>query len=128
MSTLGKLAPGFSSRLNLLVDLLLLVGAVQVSAFWTTQHFHPASVTLAWLSLALVAVWLITATALRHYDPYAEHEVIDDIALVSILVLAVTTILALVTLTVPEGGVFPRIPQFLVTLWPLVLLLKVGVF
>lgn len=128
MSTLGKLAPGFSSRLNLLVDLALLVGAVHGSAYWTTGTFHPASVTLGWLSLALVAVWLITATALRHYDPYAEHEVIDDIALVSILVLAVTTILAVVTLTVPEGGVFPRIPQFLVCLWPIVLLLKVGVF
>ncbi len=125
--TLGKLAPGFSSRLNLLVDVLVLVAAVYASAIWSHRAINVENLAVGWLAMALMAVWLITATALRHYDPYAEHDVIDDVALVSILVLAVTTILALVTLSAPQST-FPRIPQFLVTLWPAVLVLRIGLF
>ena len=127
MSSLGKLAPGFSFRLNLLGDVLWLVVAVYASAVWSHPTLDLSSLAVGWLAAALMAVWLITATALRHYDPYAEHDVIDDVALVSILVLAVTTILALVTLAAPTSA-FPRIPQFLVTLWPVVLLFRIGLF
>ena len=127
-SAFGKLAPGFSSRLNLLVDVLWLVASVFLANWWTHLQFVRDNVSLPWLAVALMAVWLITATALRHYDPWAEREVLDDVAFVSILVLAVTTILALVSLAAPTSVDFPRVPQFLVVVWPVLLVLRVGLF
>lgn len=130
-SLLGSLAPGVSAKLNLAVDLVWLTASLYLAAIWSERaELGAFSVELTWFAVAAAAVWLITATALRHYDPGAEREAMDDIALVSILVLAVTTILALVTLVAPDtaAGQMPRVPQFLVTVWPVLLLARLLVF
>src|SRR3954468_9752197 len=125
-SLLGTLAPGITAKLNLLADLVWLLASVVLATMWSGRHTE--GVELVWFGVAATAVWLITSTAVRHYDPAADREVMDDVALVSILVLAVTTILALVLLVVPGSSAVPHIPQFLITLWPVSLLLRLVVF
>jgi exopolysaccharide biosynthesis polyprenyl glycosylphosphotransferase len=125
-SLLGTLAPGITAKLNLVVDLAWLLASVVLATLWSGRHLE--GVELAWFGVAATAVWLITSTALRHYDPASDREVMDDVALVSILVLAVTTILALVSLVVPDSAAMPRLPQFLITLWPVSLLLRLLIF
>ena len=126
-SLLGTLAPGITAKLNLAADLAWLLASVFLATLWSGRETH--GVELVWFAVAATAVWLIVSTAVRHYDPAADREVMDDVALVSILVLAVTTILALVSLVMPDGTVsIPRVPQFLVTLWPVSLLLRLVIF
>ncbi|MBX7097204.1 MAG: sugar transferase [Myxococcaceae bacterium] len=124
----GSFAPGLSSKLNLGIDLVWLLASVMIAAMWSGRTDGTVHAELVWFGVAASAVWLITATALRHYDPGAEREVMDDIALVSILVLAVTTVLTVVTLVGPESTSLPRVPQFLMTVWPVALVLRVGIF
>lgn len=125
-SLLGTLAPGITAKLNLAVDLVWLLASVWLATLWSGRHTD--GVELVWFAVAATSTWLITSTALRHYDPAADREVMDDVALVSILVLAVTTILALVSLVVPDASSIPRVPQFLVTLWPAALFLRLVIF
>jgi exopolysaccharide biosynthesis polyprenyl glycosylphosphotransferase len=126
-SLLGTLAPGITAKLNLVADLAWLLAAVFIATLWSGRY--TSGVDLAWFAVAATATWLITSTALRHYDPAADREVMDDVALVSILVLAVTTVLALLSLvSPPDTSSLPRVPQFLVTLWPLSLVLRLLVF
>lgn len=126
-NVLGRLAPGLSSKLNLFVDLAWLLAALVLSTIWTGT-FASRGPELVWFGVAATFVWLITGTALRHYDPWAERTVMDDIALSSILVLAVTTILALVQIWSPPNATLPRLSLFLVTLMPVPLLLRLAVF
>ncbi len=125
-SLLGTLAPGITAKINLLVDLAWLLGSIVLATIWSGRYTD--GVEIAWFAVAATATWLITSTAIRHYDPAADREVMDDVALVSILVLAVCTVLALVSLAAPDTSALPRVPQFLVTLWPVSLFLRLAVF
>lgn len=128
-SLLGRLAPGFSSRINLVVDVVWLVASVALSAWWSGYDFsQQKGGELAWFAVVATAVWLLTSTALRHYDPWGEREALDDIAMTSILVLAVTTILALSTVVTLRYATLPNVGKFIVTLWPVVLMLRLLVF
>src|SRR5438105_7213243 len=100
-NVLGRLAPGLSSKLNLFVDLSWLLAALVLSTMWS-GNFSNRGPELVWFGVAATMVWLITSIALRHYDPWSEKQVMDDLALSSILVLAVSTILALVQLALPD--------------------------
>jgi len=80
-------------------------------------------------ALAAIGTWLITAMALRHYDPWASDRMpFDDGAMTSILVLAVTTVLAVMTLVVPSSAGLPHVGIFLLVLWPMALVLRATVF
>ena len=125
-SLLGTLAPGITAKLNLLADLMWLLAAVFLATLWSGRDIDGPE--LVWFVCAATATWLITSTALRHYDPAADREVMDDVALVSILVLAVCTVAALVSLVAPDTASLPRVPQFLVILWPVSLLFRVVIF
>jgi len=125
-SLLGTLAPGITAKLNLVADLAWLLASVVLATLWSGRSLD--GVELIWFAVAATATWLITSTAVRHYDPASDREVMDDVALVSILVLAVCTVLALVSLAGPETASLPRVPQFLVTLWPMTLLFRVVLF
>jgi exopolysaccharide biosynthesis polyprenyl glycosylphosphotransferase len=124
---LGRLAPGISAKLNLTVDLAWLLASVFLATYWT-GHLATRGPELAWFGMSATIVWAITSIALRYYDPYSERAVMDEIALGSILVLAVTTILALVVLVAPPKATLPPVPIFLVTLWPVVVVLRLAVF
>ncbi len=125
-SLLGTLAPGITAKLNLAADLAWLLASVVLATLWSGRQTD--GVELVWFAVAATATWLVTSTAVRHYDPAADREVMDDVALVSILVLAVCTVLALVSLVSPDASSLPRVPQFLVILWPMSLFLRLIIF
>jgi len=126
-NVLGRLAPGFTSKLNLTVDLAWLLAALVLSTLWSGT-FGQRGHELVWFGVSATIVWIITSTALRHYDPWAERTVLDELALTSILVLSVTTILALISLFVPATATLPRVAPFLVTLMVPVMVLRLFLF
>ncbi len=128
-SMLGRLAPGSTAKLNLGVDLVLLVVAIFLATLASGKPVGTGSTELVWFALAATSVWLVTSAALRHYDPWAtERDLLDDAALVSILVMAVTTVLAAVNLAFPPSAAIPRVAEFLLLFWPCVLALRLFVF
>ncbi len=124
-SFLGRLAPGLTAKLNLLADLTLLSGAVLLA----TMISRPFGVETVWAAVAALCAWIITATALRHYDPWSsERALLDDAAMVSVLVMAVATVLAVVAVFAPDDAAAPKLGHFLLVLWPLALLTRLCVF
>src|SRR6185436_5395374 len=94
-SLLGRLAPGSSAKVNLLMDLALLLAAIAVSTWLSNTGIDLTAHLAPWFAALACLVWVVTSTALRHYDPWANREPMDDAALVSVLVMAVATALAL---------------------------------
>ncbi len=128
-SLLGKLAPGFTAKVNLIADLAILLLSILFATWLSGRPTESSSHELVWFGMAACAVWLVTSAALRHYDPWAsERDTTDDAALVSILVMAVTTILALVNVAAPEDPALPTVQHFLVVFWPIVLGVRLFVF
>lgn len=124
-SLFGRIAAGAVARTSLLLDLLALVLASVGAAVLSGLGVSSAISTFA---LAAMGTWLVTAMALRHYDPWAsDRNAFDDGAMTSILVLAVTTVLAVMTLVLPDSGL-PHVGVFLLVLWPLALVLRGTVF
>jgi exopolysaccharide biosynthesis polyprenyl glycosylphosphotransferase len=126
---LGQLrAAGATARLNLASDLGLLLGslflATRISGLvgWDAHQ-------LAWFGVAACSTWVFTATALRHYDPWAsEREALDDAAMASVLVMAVATVLGVVRIFAPPHAALPQVGPFLLLFWPLVLLVRLVIF
>ncbi|MFN0064062.1 MAG: sugar transferase [Myxococcaceae bacterium] len=88
-ASIGRIAPGRIGRWNLLLDLALVAFAVEspwlfgISDIPALVHAHAALGVL---------VWLITAAALHHYDPWAhERDAVDDLLMVTVLVAATAT-------------------------------------
>ncbi|HEY3449714.1 MAG TPA: sugar transferase [Myxococcales bacterium] len=97
-SGLGRVAPGAFSKVNLAIDLALLV-----LSFWIALSATggvPVHLPLLIIGAGVVA-WVLAGTALRHYDPLAVRALFDDLAMVGVLVLSQVTILAAFALT-PE--------------------------
>jgi FlaA1/EpsC-like NDP-sugar epimerase len=123
----GGLAPGLSMKLNMVVDLAWVLASVLLAVLWKGQS-TANSPELVWFGIAATAVWLVTSTALRQYDPHADRDTMDEVALVSVLVLAVTTVLAAVSFAVPAEAHLPGVPEFLLLVWPVVMALRLFVF
>ena len=122
-----RLAGGTISRVNLVVDLAVLLFAVLAARAWEGGRAGLASWDALWFWLGATAVWIVGATALEHYDPIAEgRRPMNDAEVVTILAMAVTTLLAAVDLAAGAG--VPRVSHFLVTFLPLVLALRMLVF
>ncbi|MCP3137198.1 exopolysaccharide biosynthesis polyisoprenyl-phosphate hexose-1-phosphate transferase EpsZ [Pyxidicoccus xibeiensis] len=124
-----KLAPGFAAKLNLTVDLILMT-AVLGTASWLDGQLTPES---GWVvpSLVLTSLmtWIITGTALCLYDSrFVERSKLDHVALVSVATLAVVTVLALVSLALPERVTVTGVAPLLIIFWPVALLLRLFVF
>ncbi|MBI5545703.1 MAG: sugar transferase [Deltaproteobacteria bacterium] len=95
-SGLGRVAPGVFSKLNLSLDLAVLVFALSFAISATPEATTGARLTL--IGIGLLA-WILGATALRHYDPLAVRALFDDLAMVSVLVIMELTLLATAVLT-----------------------------
>jgi hypothetical protein len=83
----GRLAPGFAAKLNLLVDLLLVMGALLGSTVLMGHSLQLGHLDL-WLMLGVAGLgWLLVGSALCLDDPrLSDRAPMDDLALVSILV------------------------------------------
>jgi len=66
-------SPGFTSRLNISADMLLVVVATAIGYAWRYRPHHAEANlrTLVWVSASLVSTWVVTAAALRHYASFA---------------------------------------------------------
>jgi exopolysaccharide biosynthesis polyprenyl glycosylphosphotransferase len=125
---LKKLAAGATARMNLLADLSVLFCTLLLSS-QPSDPMHRDLPRVLWLGAAIAATWTVTAIALRHYDPWAtEREPIDDGAMVSILVLAVATVLGVVKWIAPQTATVPQLGNFLLLLWPTVILSRLLIF
>ncbi len=122
-SVLGRVAPGRISKLNLLLDLSALVLGIGAATLLSGSPLSLASPLLSMLAAA-AATWAITSTALRHYDLWAYREVLDDAALVTVLSLAVATVLAVLGLVLPSGAALLQVGYFLVVFVPAALALR----
>ena len=109
----GKLSPGFAVRLNLMVDPAILIFALhRATATGGLPH-------AAWIAFA-VGVWLVVGIALRHYDPSAyDRAAFDDAALVTVLVMGVSTLLETAHLLAPASVIVPAVPRFFLWAWPM---------
>jgi exopolysaccharide biosynthesis polyprenyl glycosylphosphotransferase len=124
-------SPGFTSRLNIIADMLLVVLATAVAYAWRYgPHDAEANArTLVWVSASLVSTWVVTAAALRHYASFAyDRTLLDEAAMIAIQTSAAITVLALLDLLAPAGTALPRIPHMLIVLWSAAMLLRVAVF
>ncbi len=125
-SLFGRVAAGTVARVSFLVDLLLMMTALMVSTFLSGASSVPPE--LFSFCLFALLTWLITAMALRQYDPWAsDRAFFDDAAMTSILVLAVTTVLAVATLVFSYKGL-PNVGIFLLTFWPSALAMRASLF
>ncbi len=119
-----RLSPGFTSRVNLFAD----IAALCIAMLAGTEHLTHATVPdVLWLTAGVVAAWIITATALRHYSGTSYDRAFgDDTALLSVQLAAVITVLAVLELLAPPGTPLPRIPLMLVTAWVPIALMRRG--
>jgi len=124
-------SPGFTSRLNISADMLLVVVATAIGYAWRYGPHHAEANlrTLVWVSASLVSTWVVTAAALRHYASFAyDRTLLDEAAMIAIQTSAAITVLALLDLLAPAGTALPRIPHMLIVLWSAAMLLRVAVF
>jgi exopolysaccharide biosynthesis polyprenyl glycosylphosphotransferase len=123
-----RLAPGFTSRLNVMVDTALIAGAAFASA--AVDGTSPAEVrALVWVACSLVSTWVVVAASLRHYASFAyERGLLDETAMITTQTAAVITVLALLHLIAPAGTVLPPIPLVLPMVWAPTLLFRLILF
>ena len=116
--TRGRLAPGFAARLNMLVDLLLVVGALLGSTVLMGHSLQLGNLDL-WLMLGVAGLgWLLVGTALCLYDPrFSDRAPMDDLALVSITVVVITGVLYLERLLIAGGMPVVALSFFPLLLW-----------
>jgi exopolysaccharide biosynthesis polyprenyl glycosylphosphotransferase len=112
----GRLVPGFSSKLNLILDLALLglslilgAGAQGVSALGLSEFCA--------LTALLCLAWVIPSALCRYYDPWMDRTVADDTVLGSTLTLLATASLAGLELVFPATPL-PSPGIFLLCFWP----------
>ncbi len=127
--TRGRLAPGFAAKLNLLVDLLLVVGALLGSTVLMGHALQLGNLDL-WLLLGVAGLgWLLVGTALCLYDPrFSDRAPLDDLALVSITVVVITGVLYLERLLIAGGMPVVALSFFPLLLWVSVVGLRQLVF
>ncbi|WP_422723937.1 exopolysaccharide biosynthesis polyisoprenyl-phosphate hexose-1-phosphate transferase EpsZ [Hyalangium rubrum] len=125
----GRLAPGFAARLNLLVDLLLVVASLVGSTLLMGHSLQLGNLDL-WLLLGVAGLgWLLVGTALCLYDPrFSDRAPLDDLALVSITVVSITGVLYLERLLIAGGMPVVALSFFPLLLWLSVVGLRQVVF
>jgi exopolysaccharide biosynthesis polyprenyl glycosylphosphotransferase len=116
-------APGLLARINLSLDLAALLAAILVSSLVPIRAESPSSLSI-WLVVAAPVIWVVVATALRHYHPGTRRAALDDFAMVTVLVLSVATPIALARAAFPNDLALPSASRLLFALWPAALLLR----
>jgi exopolysaccharide biosynthesis polyprenyl glycosylphosphotransferase len=125
----SRLAPGFASQLNLLVDLLLVMGALLGSTALRGFPLQPGNLDL-WVMLGVAGLgWLLVGSVLRLYDPrFSDRAPLDDLALVSITVVLATGGLFLARLMITDDRPVVALTFFPLLLWASVVGLRRWVF
>ncbi|HYX92029.1 MAG TPA: sugar transferase [Myxococcaceae bacterium] len=112
------------SRTNLAFDVALLVGC-----FALAQRTEVTSLeVLLWGEPLVAGVWLVGSYLLRYYDPWTERQSLEDLSLLSLLVLTSGFAVGLVHLWGNWAPFWPNPSAFLVLLWPVALAAKHWLF
>lgn len=115
---LGRLSPGLTIRANVLTDLLFLVAGAFLSSRIAYGSGVPARQVLTVAAGACV-IWILVSTALRHYHPAAlDRRPGDDLAMVTVLVMAAGTWVALLDLSTARLVSSPPPGLFIALVWP----------
>jgi exopolysaccharide biosynthesis polyprenyl glycosylphosphotransferase len=123
------LVSGFASKLNLVVDLALVVVSLLVCASVMGHDLRLERTDIMVLLGVGVVSWLFMGTALCLYDVrFADRERLDDLALTSIQVLAVTGALFITRLVMGSESWIVTLSLFPPLVWPSVVLLRMYVF
>jgi exopolysaccharide biosynthesis polyprenyl glycosylphosphotransferase len=124
-----RLAPGFTSRVNLVFDVGLIAASV-FTAYWLQagEIARPAR-PLVWITTALTCAWIVAAAALRHYAMFAyERSLLDELAMIVAQSCAGITVVGLLDVLAPRGTPFPPIPTTLLFLVASTMAARVGIF
>ncbi len=123
-----RLLPGNLARLHLLTDMVLLWGVITLVAF---RHIAPSHLATGdWVSMGLIlsGAWALIGMVLRHYGDGPVRPLVEDVAVVSLLVGVCSLILAATRLLVPNPAALPPIEPFLLLAWTLAVLVRTAVF
>ena len=125
----GRWTPGSAWKLNLLVDVLLAVGALVGSTVLMGHAFQPGNPDL-WLLASLgVLAWLLAGTALCLYDPrFSDRTALDELALTSIAVVGTSVVLFLGRLLLTASPPMVTLSLFPVLMWTAVVGLRLLLF
>jgi exopolysaccharide biosynthesis polyprenyl glycosylphosphotransferase len=119
------LAAGAATRLNLAVDLSLVSGILFVDGLLTLPD-NSGLPALALLLLLVAAVWVFAGSAVGYYDATANgRELLDDVALVSTMVMGMMFVVALFNLAAPRSM---PIGHILLFCWPTTILMRIAFF
>jgi len=115
---LGRLSPGLTIRINLFADLIsLFAGALLAARIVHGPAALSANQLLA-VSAGACTIWILVSTALRHYDPAAlDRRLGDDVAMVTVLVMAAGTWVALVQIAAAPLASPPPPGLFIALVW-----------
>lgn len=122
------LSPGLAGRLGLAADLLVLAPALALATRLSGQPWPGLSDGFTWLAAAAVCAWALLARALRCYANDVPRGLLDHLALGTVQVLAVVTLLAVARPFAPASVAFPAAARVLAVLWPLTVFLRLFVF
>ena len=129
---LGRVAPGLSSKLSLLIDIAILISALRVAAVLEGGAGLAFSSPQLVCVIAIVAMWIVTATSLRHYDTSVYRSWLDDLAMVVVQAIALATLLLLMrqgAIGLGAGGEapLPRASVYVLVLLPQLLACRFAV-
>ena len=112
-----RVSPGVTSRLNLAADVTIVFAATFTAC--GPWRFGAADLRTAfWIATAAVSTWVVTAAALRYYSGAAyQRSPLDDLAMTTVQVAAVSTVLLHIGAFMPAGTPAPRIPYLLCMVW-----------
>jgi exopolysaccharide biosynthesis polyprenyl glycosylphosphotransferase len=118
-STLDQLAPGFTAKLNLITDLLLILACMVAAG---VGPFAP-------IVLIALAAWLVLGVVLRHYDAWAYNRTAAfDAGMVSIMMMFVMTAMVLFSRVLKDAPSLGSIIAVPMACWPLLTSLRLLVF
>jgi len=127
VNSLGKLVPGRNAKINLVLDLALLVLAVVLAQ---PNGFDVQALTgMPWILVAAVWAWLLSTSALRHYNPFAhDRALLDDAAMTAVSGGAVATAVAVMKMLALGGGASLDVVKMVSFLLPATVVLRVAAF
>jgi exopolysaccharide biosynthesis polyprenyl glycosylphosphotransferase len=110
-------------RLNLVADPAMLIFALHRATAAASGGWPP----IGWMAV-VASVWLVVGIALRHYDPSChDRAALDDAALVTVLVMGISTLLEIASFSAPAGWAIPRVGRFVLWAWPLAIVTRLFV-
>jgi exopolysaccharide biosynthesis polyprenyl glycosylphosphotransferase len=123
-SVIARWGPRLGAHVHVTFDLVAVMIAAALAARMSGESLRPSVLACA---ACLALVWSVETFVVRYYDPWAIRSTVEVTALVSLLVVGCATALGALRL-VFEQDALPRVGEFFLALWPLVVLPRMLLF